>query len=394
MMDTATSQYSILIVDDTPENITVLSGVLSGAYQIRAATSGKKALAICCSERPPDLILLDVMMPEMDGYEVCRTLKGDNKTEHIPVIFVTAITDTQNEALGFEIGAVDYITKPFSPSVVTQRVKLHLELEEVRKKVEALNRQYSSYISPHLARSIRDGEITASIGSSRKKLTVFFSDIQNFTAGTGKLEPEDMTFLLNHYFDIMTRIVHKYNGTLDKYIGDAMLVFFGDPESRGIREDAETCICMAIEMQEAINAMQEVWHSKGITMPLQVRMGITTGFCTVGNFGSSTQLAYTIIGTPVNLASRLQTHARPGVLMISEETYQLVKDRFECVAQPPIQVKGISYPVQAYEIISATKGNIYSMRSDNCHIRVDLDSLSDTERDNIKAFLTELNEKM
>jgi len=393
-MDTANSQYSILIVDDTPDNITVLSGVLSGAYQIRAATSGKKALAICGSERPPDLILLDVMMPEMDGYEVCRTLKSDSKTAHIPVIFATAITDSQNEALGFEIGAVDYITKPFSPPVVMQRVKLHLELEEVHKKVEALNRQYSSYISPHLAKSIRDGEITASVGSSRKKLTVFFSDIQNFTAGTEKLEPEDMTFLLNHYFDVMTRIVHKYNGTLDKYIGDAMLVFFGDPESRGIREDAETCISMAIEMQEAIKAMQEVWHSKGITMPLQVRMGITTGFCTVGNFGSSTQLAYTIMGTPVNLASRLQSHARPGVLMISEETYQLVKDRFECVAQPPVQVKGLSYAVQAYEIISAAKGNIYNVWTDHCHIRVDFDSLSDTERSDIKAFLSELNEKM
>jgi class 3 adenylate cyclase len=393
-MDTDASQYSVLIVDDTPDNITVLNGVLSGLYQIKAATSGKKALAICRGDTPPDLILLDVMMPEMDGYEVCRTLKSDKRTAHIPVIFVTAITDTQNEAMGFEIGAVDYITKPLSPAVVLQRVKLHLELEEVRRKVEALNRQYSSYISPHLAKSIRDGDITASIGSSRKKLSVFFSDIQNFTAGTEKLEPEDMTFLLNHYFDTMTRIVHRHNGTLDKYIGDAMLVFFGDHESRGVREDAEACIRMAIEMQETINAMQDVWHSKGKTMPLRVRMGITTGFCTVGNFGSLTQLAYTIMGTPVNLASRLQSHARPGVVMISEETYQLVKDRFECVAQQPIQVKGISYPVQAYEIISTVNGNVRSIQSDHCRIRVDLDALSDDERSSIKEFLAELNDKI
>ncbi len=129
-----------------------------------------------------------------------------------------------------------------------------------------------------------------------------------------------MNFLLNHYFDSMTKIVHKHRGTLDKYIGDAMLVFFGDPETMGVMEDAKACITMAMEMQRAAS-MQSVWQSKGISLPLQVRMGITTGFCTVGNFGSSSQLAYTIMGTPVNLASRLQSHAKPGVIMmISEDT--------------------------------------------------------------------------
>ncbi len=393
-MDNNKSQASLLIVDDTPENITVLSGVLSEFYQVRAATSGRKALAICAGETPPDLILLDVMMPEMDGLEVCRKLKEDETTRDIPVIFVTAVADAQNEALGFQVGAVDYITKPISPPVVIQRVKLHLELEEVRKKVEDLSRQYSSYISPQLAKSIREGEITAAIGSSRKKLTVFFSDIQDFTRSTEKLEPEDMTFLLNHYFDAMTKIVHQYKGTLDKYIGDAILVFFGDPETRGVREDAISCINMALAMQEAIASMQSEWHLKGISLPLRVRMGITTGFCTVGNFGSSSQLAYTIMGTPVNLAARLQSHARPGVVMISEETYQLINDRFECIVQPPIQVKGISYPVQAYEVASPVSGNSFSLQSDNCLIRIKTDSLTEDERIKIKGFLSEINKKL
>ncbi len=393
-MEKSKTQTSLLIVDDTPENIAVLSGVLSDEYQVRAATSGKKALAICTGDTPPDLILLDVMMPEMDGYEVCRRLKSDENTRHIPVIFVTAVTDVQNEAQGFEVGAVDYITKPISPPVVLHRVKLHLELEDAQKKIEALNRQYSSYISPQLAKSIRDGDITASIGSSRKKLTVFFSDIKDFTRQTEKLEPEDMNFLLNHYFDSMTKIVHKHRGTLDKYIGDAMLVFFGDPETMGVMEDAEACITMAMEMQQEIASMQSVWQSKGISLPLQVRMGITTGFCTVGNFGSSSQLAYTIMGTPVNLASRLQSHAKPGVIMISEDTYQLVKDRFECVIQPPIEVKGISYPVQAYEISSQLAGNTRTLQCDHCQIRLQMDALTDKERKEVKEFLSGVMEKL
>ncbi|HPA72123.1 MAG: response regulator [Spirochaetes bacterium] len=393
-MEGAKPQTTLLIVDDTPENISVLSGVLSDYHQVKAATSGKKALGICAGDSPPDLVLLDVMMPEMDGYEVCRRLKSDEKTRDIPVIFVTAITDAQNEAQGFELGAVDYITKPISPPVVLQRVKLHLELEEARKKIEGLSRQYSSYISPQLAKSIRDGEITASIGSSRKKLTVFFSDIQGFTRQTEKLEPEDMTFLLNQYFDTMTDIVHRHGGTLDKYIGDAMLVFFGDPETRGVREDALECIGMALEMQEAMASLQDSWQGRGISAPLRVRMGITTGFCTVGNFGSSTQLAYTIMGTPVNLAARLQSYARPGVVMISEETCQLVGDSYECVAHQPIQVKGLSYAIQAYEVVAPVSRGTRCLQTDHCHMRVDIDALTDAERSGLKEFISELNGKL
>jgi len=389
-MESTKPRVSLLIVDDTPENISVMSGVLSEFYQVKAATSGRRALDICEGETPPGLILLDVMMPDMDGYEVCRRLKDNEKTRHIPVIFVTAITDFQNEARGFELGAIDYITKPISPPVVIQRVKLHLELEDARRSLQNLSSQYSSYISPQLAKSIREGGITASIGSSRKKLTVFFSDIQGFTKQTEKLEPEDMTFLLNHYFDSMTGIVHKHGGTLDKYIGDAMLVFFGDPESLGVREDAEACIRMALEMQEAIRDMQGIWQAKGIAFPLEVRIGITTGFCTVGNFGSSSHLAYTIMGTPVNLASRLQCHAKAGGVMISEETYHLVRDSFQCVAQQPIQVKGISYDVQAYDVLSPVSGNTRSLQSEHCQIRLDIDNLTESERSAVKAFFAEL----
>ena len=131
-MEGAKKKASVLIVDDTPENISVLTEVLSEHYRVKAATSGEKALAICTSDAPPDLILLDVMMPEMDGHEVCRRLKSNERTRHIPVIFVTALTDEHNEALGFELGAVDYVSKPISPQVVLQRVRLHIGLQEVR----------------------------------------------------------------------------------------------------------------------------------------------------------------------------------------------------------------------------------------------------------------------
>jgi adenylate cyclase len=310
--DAMTDKKSILIVDDTPENIQVLTGVLSEQYRIKAATSGEKALKVCAGDPLPDLVLLDVMMPEMSGHEVCRRMKADARLRDIPVIFVTAMTEEDDEATGFKLGAVDYITKPIKPAIVMQRVRAQIELAEARAALERLGRKYSSYLSPELARGIASGEITNSVASARKKLTVFFSDIMGFTHQTAKLEPEDLNLLLNSYLEAMNDIIARYNGTLDKYIGDAILVFFGDPHTTGLAEDARACVGMALEMQERLQDLRADWQRQGIADPLQVRMGVTTGFCTVGNFGSSHKIDYTIIGSPVNLAARLQSHARRG----------------------------------------------------------------------------------
>jgi len=385
---------TILVVDDTPENIQVISGVLGEQYRIKAATSGEKALKICAADPMPDLVLLDVMMPDMNGYEVCRLIKEDSRLRDIPVIFITAMSEEEDEARGFELGAVDYITKPVRPAIVLQRVRSQIELAMARAELFRLGKQYSSYLSPELARSIESGEIGTSVGSKRKKLTIFFSDIMGFTRQTSKLEPEDLSMLLNSYLEAMNEIIAKYNGTLDKYIGDAILVFFGDPHSSGLTEDACACVSMALEMQDRILELRNDWSRQGIVDPLQVRIGITTGFCTVGNFGSSHKIDYTIIGSPVNLAARLQAHARPGTVLVSEETWKLVSGTFECVAQPPVQVKGIEDPVRTWSVSSQTNSERYRLCLENAVIDVRPEALTPDDRGKVKALIDELSKKI
>ena len=374
-----TTPDTILVVDDTPDNIAVLSGILSDQYRVLAATSGEKALRMA-RDKMPNLILLDVMMPDMDGYEVCRRLKADPDTRGIPVIFVTAMNEMEDETRGLSEGAVDYITKPIRPPVVLQRVRTHLELQNAKRQVDLLNTRFASYLSPELSSSIQSGRIQATVSSHRKKLSIFFSDIVGFTSQTESLEPEDMTHLLNSYFECMNGIVAKYGGTLDKYIGDAMLVFFGDPQSSGVREDALACVEMALEMQRSLEILRADWLHQGIVNPLQVRMGIATGYVTVGSFGSSHKLDYTIIGTPVNLASRLQSHAEVGAVLISQETWQLVHEQFPCIVMEPVAVKGFSQPVQSYRLLDSDQRHWIAFEAGDNHLRICPETLSSAEK--------------
>lgn len=340
------------MVDDTPENVDVLAGILREHYQIKVALDGERALQIA-SAHPPDLVLLDVMMPGMDGYEVCRRLKADPRTAGVPVIFVTARTEIEDEMRGLELGAVDYLTKPVSAPIVLARVKSHIQLKHSSDRLRDLSNQLSRYLSPQVYRSIFEGRTRVEIQAERKKLTVFFSDICGFTALTEGMEAEDLSLVLNEYLNVMAEITLRHGGTLDKFIGDAILAFFGDPESRGHREDAVACVEMALEMREAVARLNESWKRRGIAFPLEVRMGISTGFCTVGNFGSAQRMDYTILGSQVNLASRLETAATPGQILLAEETWGLVRHAFEARAVEPLVVKGFREPIPAWQVLGA-----------------------------------------
>ena len=223
---------------------------------------------------------------------------------------------------------------------------------EKNKALEALSTKLSKYLSPQVYSSIFAGSKDVKIASSRKKLTIFFSDIADFTATTDDLESEELTVLLNHYLTEMSEIALAHGATIDKYIGDAILAFFGDPETRGIREDAIACVNMAIAMQRRMRELQVEWRDRGSQKPFQLRIGISTGYCTVGNFGSEDRMDYTIIGGEVNLASRLQSHAELGGILLSHETYSLIKDHVMAEERPPIQVKGIAKPVRNYAVIA------------------------------------------
>lgn len=346
------SNSRILIVDDTPANIKVLSDLLREDYALSVATSGQAALELAfAADSRPDLVLLDVMMPEMDGYEVCRRLKANERTRDIPVIFVTAMHEVDDEAKGFELGAVDYVTKPVSPPIVKSRVRSAVGLRMKSQELQALSGKLAKYLSPQVYQAIFEGRTQATVESRRKKLSIFFSDIVGFTATTERMEAEEISGLLNSYLEAMSRICIKHGGTIDKFIGDAILIFFGDPTSRGEKEDAVACVSMAMEMREALVELRKQWYARGIETPFQVRIGINSGYCTVGNFGSTERIDYTIIGSQVNIAARLETAAAPGQILISHDTYGLVKDKIHCVRKAPLQLKGIPYPLMTYEAV-------------------------------------------
>src|SRR5688572_3485800 len=199
-------------------------------------------------------------------------------------------------------------------------------LSEKSAALEALSGKLAKYLAPQVYDSIFTGRQDVAIASKRKKLTVCFSDIAGFTEMTDKLESEDLTQLLNHYLTEMSKIAAEYGATIDKYVGDGIMMFFGDPETRGVKEDALACVTMALAMQRRMDQLSKVWRDAGIGMPLRCRIGIHTDYCTVGNFGSEDRMDYTIIGGAVNLASRLEEEAPPGAVLVSYETYAQVKD--------------------------------------------------------------------
>jgi PAS domain S-box-containing protein len=258
-----------------------------------------------------------------------------------------------------------------------QKAELANELvSEKKRDLEILSTKLSKYLSPQVYSSIFSGERSVEIASSRKKLTVFFSDIVAFTSTTDDLESEELTSLLNHYLTEMSKIAMEYGATIDKYIGDAILAFFGDPETRGVKEDAMACVNMAIAMQRRMRELRSEWRDMGLERPFQLRIGINTGYCTVGNFGSEDRMDYTIIGNEVNLASRLQSHADPDSILISHETFSLIKDGIAAEEREPIQAKGFAKPVRNYKVLDHVEklvGEGRAIREEQAGLRVFLD---------------------
>lgn len=266
------------------------------------------------------------------------------------------------------------------------------ELAEKSNTLEQLSNQLAKYLSPQVYDSIFSGKQEVKVTSSRKKLTVFFSDIANFTETADRLESEELTQLLNHYLTEMSQIALEHGATIDKYVGDAIVIFFGDPETKGIKEDALACVKMAIAMRKRLLDLVNIWRDSGIEKPLQCRMGIHTDYCTVGNFGSEDRMDYTIIGSGVNMAARLETSATPGEILISYETFAHVRDQIQCKEHGEIEVKGIAYPVAVYQVVDSHESLGRQRRhlsEDHPTVKLDLDleAMTSDDRDLAAAIL-------
>jgi adenylate cyclase len=231
--------------------------------------------------------------------------------------------------------------------------RFNKELARTNEFLSGLAQKIAKYLPPQLYRGIFAGR-DVQLATERKKLTIFFSDVVDFTSTAERMQPEELTALLNEYLTEMSSIAVAHGGTVNKFIGDAILVFFGDPESRGAVEDARACLAMALAMQRRLAELNAQWRKRGIAQPFRARMGINTGFCNVGNFGSDDRMDYTIIGAEANLAARLQSIAQPGEIVLSYETFMLVRDMVRARPLEPITLKGIAHPVVPYAVEGLT----------------------------------------
>jgi adenylate cyclase len=256
----------------------------------------------------------------------------------------------------------------------------------------------SRYLTPTVWKAINEGR-EKSLTTERKRITIFFSDIQGFSKLSEELSEEVLTELLNSYLKEMARIATKHKGTIDKFMGDAVMVIFGDSQSEGVKTDCLRAVSMAIEMRKKMKELQQQWYNQGVKMPLLIRMGINTGFCTVGSFGTSHYMDYTVLGTHVNLASRLESAAEPGEILISHESWALVKDVVLCRDKGEITVKGFTHPVRVYQVVDFRKdlGKDQSWFEDNTDgfsMHLDLEKIRNYDKERVLEILQKAADRL
>ena len=374
---TSEEKPTILIVDDTSANLELLSDVLKSSYRTKAAVSGDKALRLAVSGNPPDLILLDIMMPGMDGYEVCRRLKANPVTRHIPVIFVTAMSEVDDETKGLELGGVDYVTKPISPPIVKARIKTHLaasrqarerqhlieRLEVQAAELSALNRDLEQrvaegvsqverlgrlkrFFSPPVVELLLAGSADDPLKSHRRDIVVVFLDLRGFTAFTETSDPEEVMGVIGEYHTAMGRLVMAHGGTLERFAGDGMMIFFNDPVA--IDNPAAEAVRMALAMQACFSTLAKGWQQRGYELAMGI--GVAQGYATIGAIGFEGRRDYGAIGIVTNLAARLCGEALGGQILVSQRVRAAVTELARTEPVGELTLKGFHRPVAAFAV--------------------------------------------
>lgn len=362
-------QFKILIVDDTPQNLRLLDAVLtSRGYLVVSASSGVEALEKAASEHP-DLILLDIMMPGIDGYEVCRQLRSAPETHMLPVVMITASED-QEKVKAIESGADDFIHKPFNQAELLARVRSLLRVKEyhdtiqaqaaelaewnrsletrVQQQVEELERlaHLRRFLSPQLAEVISGQD--SLLKSHRQEIAVLFCDLRGFTAFSEVAEPEEIMRTLQEYYEALGSLIHHFEGTVGNFAGDGLMVFFNDPLP--CPDPAKRAVQMAIAMRERMDELTVTWHKRGHELGFGI--GIALGYATLGQIGFEGRYDYGAIGTVVNLASRLCAEAQSGQVLISQQVYTAIEELAETEPLGELPLKGFHKPVTALNIVN------------------------------------------
>ena len=360
----------ILVVDDTPKNVKLLADLLSvKGYAVATASSGLEALVKVETEKP-DLVLLDVVMPEMSGYEVCRKIRENPETGILPVIMVTALDPGEERIKGLDAGADDFLTKPINQAELLARVRSLLRIKElydtvqsqadelaalntsleqrVHEQVTQLDRlgKLKRFFSPQLAELIVAGGADDPLKTHRREVTVVFLDLRGFTAFAESSEPEEVMEVLREYHSEMGRLILAHEGTLERFTGDGMMIFFNDPMP--VPNPEERAVRMALAMRERVAEVRSKWQKRSYELDFGV--GIAQGYATIGGIGFEGRLDYGAIGTVTNMASRLCGEAKPGQILVSQRFLSAVEDLVEAESVGRLELKGFHRPVVAYNI--------------------------------------------
>jgi len=365
------SPAKILVVDDTPRNVKLLADLLAvKGYAVVTAISGHEALAQVEAERP-DLVLLDVVMPEMSGYEVCRRIRENSATAMLPVVMVTALDPSEERIKGIEAGADDFLTKPINQAELLARARSLLRIKElydtvqtqaaelanwnktlqqrVEEQVSQLEQlgRLKRFFSPQLADLIVAGGAEDPLKTHRREVTVVFLDLRGFTAFAETAEPEEVMGVLREYHAEMGKLILEHEGTLERFTGDGMMVFFNDPVP--VPNPAERAIRMALAMRERVKELIVRWRKLGYELDFGV--GIAQGYATIGGIGFEGRWDYGAIGTVTNLASRLCGEAKPSQILVSQRLLGIVEELVEVEAVGELILKGFHRPVTAHNIL-------------------------------------------
>jgi len=363
------SETTILIVDDQPKNIRLLDAVLTPrGYRVVSATSGEEALDVLTTERP-HLVLLDVLMPGLDGHEVCRRIRANPDTAYLPVVMVTA-SESQEKIRAIESGADDFVTKPFDQAELLARVRslvrikrhqdtISRQADELEHWNRQLERRVASqvaeleratrlrrFLPPQMAELILDSGDESFLESHRREIVVVFCDLRDFTPFTESAEPEEIMSVLNEYHGALGDLVFRFEGTLERFTGDGLMVVFNDPMP--CEDPCLRAIRMAVAMRASVQELADSWSRHGHDLGFGV--GIAQGFATLGRIGFEGRYDYTAIGSVVNLAARLCAVAAAGQVLVTERVLTGARDLAMSTPVGDLDLRGFSRPVRAFDV--------------------------------------------
>jgi len=335
----------ILAVDDTPPNLRLLEALLAkDGYEVVTASSGEEALR-AIAEKPPDLVLMDILMPGMDGYELTRQIRANPKTRFLPIVLMTASVD-QDKTRALESGADDFVPKPISQHELAVRVRSLLRIKQYHDTIERQKEQLARFLSPQVADLISSAEGEVLLAGHRREITVVFCDLRGFTAFSETAEPEEALGLLRAYQRAMGEEIMRSGGTLEHFAGDGLMVWFNDPVTTAGHE--LRAVQMTIAMRERFDALAIGWRKKGY--PVGFGVGVSVGYATLGRIGFEGRYDYGAVGNVVILASRLSAAAEPGQILISQRLMSALEEDIDASPVGELTLKGLTRPVPAFNV--------------------------------------------